>query len=61
MKSTKSLAERIADADARGGDLLAQANEAAEAGKSSKAERLYQRGQYWVDMSNRLRGNGDGR
>lgn len=57
MTPSKSLAERIADADERGGRYLADANEAAEAGKKDKAEKLYEKGQYWLDRSNKLRGN----
>lgn len=53
----KSLSERIAEADDRGGRLLADANEAAERGNHAKAEKLYERGQYWLDLSNKLRGN----
>lgn len=52
------LTARIAKADANGSRYLADANQAAEQGKSSKAERLYSKGQYWLDLSNQLRGNG---
>lgn len=55
----KTLQEKIIEADERGGRLLADANEAAEKGKSEKAEKLYERGQYWLDRSNKLRGNGE--
>jgi len=37
---------------------LADGNEAAEAGKTAKAEKLYVKGQYWLDRLNRLTGNG---
>jgi hypothetical protein len=53
------LRARIADADARGGAYLADANEAAEQGKHAKAEKLYTKGQYWLDLSNKLRGCGE--
>lgn len=53
----KSLSERIAEADERGSRYLADANEAREAGKLEKAEKLYEKGQYWLDRSNILRGN----
>lgn len=58
-KSQKTLAEKIADADERGSRCLAQFNELDEAGKGStpKAERLLERGQFWLDRSNKLRGN----
>ncbi len=55
----KTLQEKIIEADERGGRLLADANEAAEKGKFEKAEKLYERGQYWLDRSNKLRGNGE--
>jgi hypothetical protein len=56
-KSKKTLSERIAHADMMGGRHLADANEAAEKGQTEKAEKLYEKGQYWLDVSNRLRGN----
>ena len=56
-KIEKSLSEKIAEADVRGGRLLADANEASERGNQAKAEKLYERGQYWLDRSNKLRGN----
>lgn len=56
-KERKSLNERIADADERGGRYLADANEAAEKGNHAKAEKLYEKGQFWLDRSNKLRGN----
>lgn len=56
-KARKTIQERIADADAKGSDLLARANELAEAGKAAKAEALYQSAQRWLDISNELRGN----
>lgn len=59
LKSLKTLSEKIAEADARGGRLLADANEAAERGNHEKAEKLYERGQYWLDRSNKLRGCGE--
>ena len=36
---------------------LADGNEAAERGKHDKAEKLYAKGQYWLDRFNRLSGN----
>lgn len=55
----KTLNEKIADADDRGGRYLAEANEAAERGNQAKADRLYEKGQYWLDRSNKLRGCGE--
>lgn len=55
----KTLAEKIADADERGSFHLAAFNELNEAGKgdSAKAQRHLERGQFWLDRSNKLRGN----
>lgn len=58
-RPTKTLSEKIAEADARGGKFLADANEAAERGNQAKADRLYEKGQYWLDRSNKLRGCGE--
>ena len=52
------ISQKVAEADARGGRYLAEANEAAERGQTAKAERLYEKGQYWLDRSNKLRGSG---
>ena len=57
MAMTKTLEQKIIEADVRGGQLLADANEAAERGNSAKAEKLFAKGQYWLDRSNTLRGN----
>jgi hypothetical protein len=60
MTHTKrTIEERIIEADERGGRFLADANEAAERGNHAKAERLYEKGQYWLDVSNKLRGCGE--
>ena len=56
LSEFKTLAEKIADADARGNAWLAKANELAEAGKKQQAERCYDKGQCWLDRSNKLRG-----
>lgn len=53
----KPLNERIADADARGSAWLAKANQLVEAGKKTQAQRCYDKGQFWLDRSNKLRGN----
>lgn len=52
------ISQKVAEADARGGRYLADANEAAERGQTEKAERLYEKGQFWLDRSNKLRGDG---
>jgi hypothetical protein len=37
--------------------MRGDANEADEKGDHIKAEKLYERGQYWLDLPNKLRGN----
>lgn len=49
------FAEKIADADARGSNWLAEANAAAESGDQDKAQKCYDKGQFWLDRSNSLR------
>jgi hypothetical protein len=49
----------IIAAEELGNRHLADANEAAERGKLVKAERLYQKSQYWLDRANELRGWGE--
>ncbi|WP_157131265.1 hypothetical protein [Burkholderia pseudomallei] len=44
------------DAEERGNRWLADGNEAAEAGNKVKAERCYEKGQFWLDRSNKLTG-----
>lgn len=56
-KARRSLQERITDADQRGCSYLADANEAAERGEREKADRLYEKGQFWLDRLNKLLGN----
>jgi hypothetical protein len=56
-KRPKTLTEKIAEADQRGGKYLADANEATEKGRFEKAEKFYEKSQYWLDRSNALRGN----
>lgn len=36
---------------------LGDANEASERGQKAKAERLYEKSQYWLDRMNKLLGN----
>ena len=55
-KTSRTLQEKIADADAKGSRWLAAANEANERGQVARAERLYEKVQYWLDRSNQLRG-----
>lgn len=58
-KPKKNLEERIADADDRAARYLGNANEAEENGNMRKAEQLIEKCQYWLDMSNKLRGFGE--
>lgn len=51
--------EKIVRAEDFGSRYLADANEAAEQGKQAKAEKLYEKGQYWLDRANKLRGWGE--
>lgn len=55
----KPLNERILDAEQFGSRALADANEAAEAGKLDKAEKLYAKAQFWLDRYNLLAGKSD--
>ena len=55
----KPLAERILDAETRGNQYLAHANEARERGDRGKAEEFEAKGQYWLDRYNLLRGYSD--
>lgn len=48
----------IVEADMEGCRYLADSNEAAERGQHDKAERLYVKGQFWLDRYNKLTGNG---
>lgn len=60
-KTRKTLSERIARADELGSRYLADFNKLDERGLGStpKAERLLEKGQYWLDVSNNLRGCGE--
>lgn len=53
----KSINERTIDAEERCGRYKADANEAAERGDHVKAERLYEKAQFWLDRYNKLAGN----
>jgi hypothetical protein len=56
----RTLAERIAHAEAEGSRHLGNGNDHAEAGRSKAAERSYAAAQRWLDEANRLRGWGNG-
>ncbi|RWX72575.1 hypothetical protein [Mesorhizobium sp. M2A.F.Ca.ET.039.01.1.1] len=53
----KSLAERLIQAEVLGSRYLADGNEAAERGDHDKAEKLYDKSQFWLDRYNKLAGN----
>ena len=57
MRVLKTQQERLQDAETRGSMFLADANEAAERGDKAKADRLYEKGQYWLDRYNKMAGN----
>ena len=56
MTTKKTKEDRIEEADLKGNNWLARANAASERGETEKAERMYQKGQKWLDLSNKLRG-----
>ncbi len=49
------LKNQMLYADTAGSNALANANAASERGQKEKAQRYYDRGQYWLDRSNELR------
>lgn len=57
VELVRAVDAQVAEADARGGAWLAKANELAEAGKHERAQLCYDKCQYWLDRSNRLRGH----
>lgn len=52
----KTLTEKILEAETRGSRWLADGNAANEQGNHAKAERCYNKAQYWLDRYNRLTG-----
>lgn len=52
----KDLREKIADADQRGNEWLSKARDAEERGNQARADECYRKGNYWLDRSNKLRG-----
>lgn len=54
--SDRTKDERIADADMRGNEWLLQARRAEEKGNLTKADECFRKGNYWLDRSNKLRG-----
>lgn len=52
----KPLAERILEAETRGNQWLADANEANERGDRKRSEYCQEKGQFWLDRANLLLG-----
>lgn len=57
--SVKPLDERALDAETRASQWLADGNQAREAGRTVKAERCFQKAQFWLDRANLLSGRGE--
>lgn len=57
MTSKKSIHERILDAETRGSRWLADGNEYSERGDHVKAQKCYDKAQFWLDRYNTLSGN----
>lgn len=55
-KKAKTDHEKALDAEERGNRWLAEGNAAREAGNKKKAERCYDKGQFWLDRYNKLTG-----
>jgi uncharacterized protein HemY len=55
--AAKTQHEKALDAEERGNKWLAEGNAAAEAGNKEKAEKCYEKGQFWLDRYNKLAGN----
>jgi len=53
----KSHREKMIEAEQRGSHWLAEGNEAEERGDKAKAERCFEKSQYWLDRYNKLAGN----
>lgn len=56
---TTPLAERVLDAETRASQWLADGNQAKEAGRMTKAERCFQKAQFWLDRANLLSGRAE--
>lgn len=50
----KPLDQRALEAEARASQWLADGNQAREAGRTVKAERCFQKAQFWLDRANLL-------
>jgi hypothetical protein len=58
MFATKAdlLSAKAADAEAKASKWLADGNEHREAGRKDRAEKCYEKAQYWLDLANKFRG-----
>jgi hypothetical protein len=57
MNKTKPTThDRAIDAEVRCNKWLADANELAERGQKEKAQRYYDKAQFWLDRYNKLKG-----
>ncbi len=56
QQTDAKLREKIADADVRGNEWLRKAREAELQGYQARADECYRKGNYWLDRSNKLRG-----
>lgn len=52
----RTLHERIVHAEAMSARYLGNYNEALEAGKTARAEKMLAKSQHWLDVANNLRG-----
>lgn len=50
------IREQIAEADTRGNEWLRKGLEAEAAGKKRRADECFRKGGFWLDRSNKLRG-----
>lgn len=55
----KPLAERTLEAETRASQWLADGNQAREAGHKVKADRCFEKAQYWLDRANYLSGRSE--
>lgn len=53
----KDLKDRIIEAEIRGSHWLAEGNAAEERGNRTKAEKCFEKSQFWLDRYNKLVGN----
>jgi len=53
----KTKQERIMEAEVRGSAWLAEGNQALERGQKQKAQKYFDKAQFWLDRYNKLAGN----